>query len=124
MPHPITLAILDHPKLRGPAISIRHDPAFGIAPEVVRGQGWNLADLCFLLHHSPDNLGAETGTPDPSGLIDGAKESSSGDSRSPHPAVDSSFHPIRDRNGSDVSALADKIGNDPVLFPLLEVLNA
>ena len=32
MPHPITLAILDHPRLRGPEISIRHYPAFGIAP--------------------------------------------------------------------------------------------
>jgi hypothetical protein len=31
MPHPITLAILDHPRLRGPEILIRHDPAFGIA---------------------------------------------------------------------------------------------
>ena len=38
MPRPMTLAILDHPKLRGPAISIRHDPAFGIAREIVGRQ--------------------------------------------------------------------------------------
>ena len=48
---------------------IRHDPALGIAPEVVRGQGRNLTDLRFLLHHRPDNLGAETGAPGTSSLI-------------------------------------------------------
>jgi hypothetical protein len=31
MPRPITLVSLDHPRLRGPEISIRHYPEFGIA---------------------------------------------------------------------------------------------
>ena len=31
MPRPITLVSLDHPRLRGPEISIRHYQAFGIA---------------------------------------------------------------------------------------------
>ena len=70
MPRPITLAILDHPKLRGPAISIRHDPAFGIAAEVVGRQSWNLTDLCFLLHHAPDDLGTEAATPNSASFVD------------------------------------------------------
>jgi hypothetical protein len=37
-------------------------------PEVVRGQGRNLTGLCFLLHHTPDDLGAEAGYQDPSSL--------------------------------------------------------
>jgi len=89
----------------------------------VRGQGRNLTGLCFLLHDTPDDLGAEAGSPDPSSLIDRAKESACGHSGSPHPAVNSSFPLIRDRNGSYVAALADKIGNDPVLLSLLDVLN-
>jgi len=97
----------------------------GASPsEVMRGQGRNLTCLRFLFHHAPDDLGAEACSPDPSRFIDRAKESASGDSRSPHPTVDSSFHPIRRRNGLYVAALADEIGNDPVLLPLLNVPNS
>ena len=39
-------------------------------------------------------------------------------------AVDPIFHPVRNWNGSYVAALADKIGNDPMLLPLLDVFNA
>jgi hypothetical protein len=41
-----------------------------------------------------------------------------------HPGINSSFHPIRDWDGSYVASLADKIGYDPVLLPLLDVFNA
>ena len=33
------------------------------ATEVMGRQSWNLTDLCFLLHHAPNDLGAEAGTP-------------------------------------------------------------
>src|SRR3981189_3683968 len=39
----------------------------------------------------------------------------------PRPGVDSSFHPIRDWNGTYMPALAGKIGDAPVLLPLLDV---
>ena len=94
------------------------------ASEIVRRESRNLTVFCFLLHDAPDDLGAEAGSPDPSSLIDRAKESACGHSGSPHPAVNSSFPLIRDRNGSYVAALADKIGNDPVFLSLLDILDA
>jgi hypothetical protein len=36
MPNALTLAIQDHPIFRGPGVSIRHDPEFGIATKVMR----------------------------------------------------------------------------------------
>ena len=38
-----------------------------------------------------------------------------------HPDINSSLHPVRNRGGSYVAALADKIGDDPMLLSLLYV---
>jgi hypothetical protein len=94
------------------------------ASEIVRRESRNLTVFCLLLHDAPDDLGAEAGCPDPSSLIDRAKESASGDSVSLHPRVNSSFYPVRNRNCSNVAALADKIGNNPALLPLLDIFDA
>jgi hypothetical protein len=43
----------------------------GASPsEVMRGQRRDLTVFCFLLHHTPDDLGTKPGSPDPSSLID------------------------------------------------------
>jgi len=93
-------------------------------PEIVGRESRNFAVFCFPLHYTPNNLGAETGSPDPASLVDRAKEPAGDNSGTRHPSVNPSFHPIRDWNGPYVAALADKIGNDPVLLPLLDVLNS
>ena len=93
-------------------------------PEVVRREKWNLAVLGFPLHDTPNDLRAETCAPNSACLVDRTKEGAGSDSGSLRPGVNSSFYPIRDWNGSYVAALADKIGYDPVLLPLLYVFNA
>ena len=124
MPHLITLAILDHPRLRGPEISIRHYPAFGIAPQIVRRERRDLTVFCFLFHDTPNDLGAEASAPNPASLVDRTKERAGCYAGGGHPSVDSSFHPIRNRDGSYMAALANKIGDDPVFLSLLYVFNS
>jgi hypothetical protein len=92
----------------------------GASPaKVVRGERRNLTVLCFLLYNTPNNLGAESGSPNPASLVDRTKERTGRNLRGYHPGVNSSLHPIWDRDGSYVATLADKIGYDPVLLPLL-----
>ena len=110
MPRPITLVSLDHPRFRGPEISIRHYLAFGIATKVVRRERLDLTSLRFLLHDTPNDFGAESVTPNPASLVDRTKERACCNSGGHHPDVNSSFHPVRNRDGSYVAALADKIG--------------
>jgi hypothetical protein len=93
-------------------------------PEVVRCEKRKLTVLCFPLHDTPNDLRAETCAPNSAGLVDRTKEGAGGDSGGLRPGVNSSFHPIRDWNGSYVAPLADKIGYDPVRLPLLYVFNA
>ena len=38
--------------------------------EIVGRQSWNLTNLCFLLHHAPDDLGAEAASPDSTSFVD------------------------------------------------------
>ncbi len=92
--------------------------------EVVRCEGRNPTVLCFLFHDAPNDLGSKSSTPNPASLIDRTKERACCNPGGRHPAVNSSFHPIRHRNSSYVGALADKIGYDPVLLPLLYIFNA
>jgi len=91
--------------------------------KVVRREGRNLTGLCLLLHDTPNVLGTEAGSPDPASLIDRTKESASCNSGRLHPGVNPGLHPIRHWNGSYVTALADKIGYDPMFLALLDVLN-
>ena len=97
----------------------------GASPtEVVRSERRNLTVLCFLLYNTPNYLGAESGSPNPASLVDRAEERAGRNPGGSHPGVNSSLHPIWDRNGSYVATLADKIGYNPVLLPLLYVFNA
>jgi hypothetical protein len=91
--------------------------------KVVRRKGRNLTGLCHLLHDTPNDLGAEAGSPYPASLIDRAKESASCNSSRLHPGVNPGLHPIRHWNGSYVTTLADKIGYNPMFLALLDVLN-
>src|ERR1700731_367404 len=92
--------------------------------QVVRRERRNITVPCFLFHDAPDDLGAESGPPNPASLVDRTKKRPGRNPGGRHPGVDSSFHPGRDRNGSYMTALADKIGYDPVLLSLLYVFNA
>jgi len=67
------------------------------------------ASLCFILHDAPNDLRAESVSPNPASLIDRTKERAGCNSGGRHPDINSSFHPLRNRDGSYVPALADEI---------------
>src|ERR1700688_2411527 len=92
--------------------------------KVVRRERRELTSLCFILHDTPNDLQAEPIAPNPDSLIDRTKERAGCNSGGRHPDINSSFHPVRNRGGSYVPALADEIGNDPMLLSLLYVFNA
>jgi hypothetical protein len=78
---------------------IRHNSGYGIAAKVMRRERRNLTVLCFLLHNTPNDLGAESDAPNPSSLVDRTKERARRNPGGPNPGVNSSLHPFRDRNG-------------------------
>jgi hypothetical protein len=88
----------------------------------MRGKRGNFVCFCFLLHDSSNHLRAKAVSPDITGLIDRTKENARRNSGSSRPGIDACFHPIWNGNGSYVADFADKIGDDPVLLPLLNVL--
>jgi hypothetical protein len=94
------------------------------AAKIVRRERRDLTILCFLLHDTPNDLGAESAAPNPACLVDRAKQRAGYNAGGGDPSINSSFHPIENRNGSDVAALADKIAYDPMLPSLLYVFNA
>jgi hypothetical protein len=81
-------------------------------PEVVWRERWNLTAPSFLLHDTPNDLRTEAGSPDLASFIDRSKQNAGRNPRGSRPDVDSSFHPIRDWNGTYMPALAGKIGDE------------
>src|ERR1700722_15401954 len=89
----------------------------GTSPtKVVWRERLDITSLRFLLHDTPNDFGAESVTPNPASLVDRTKERAGFNSGGRHPDVNSSFHPVRNRDCSYVAALADKIGNDPMIL--------
>src|ERR1039458_2121201 len=94
----------------------------GAGPTEVMGrQSWNVTDLCFLLHQAPDDLGTEAATPDSARFVYLPKQNATRDSGGRRPRINSRFNPARNRDGAYMAALANKIGYDPVLLPLLDI---
>lgn len=81
-------------------------------PEIVRCEARNLIVLCFLLHDTPNDLGAEPCAPDPASLVDRTKDRAGYNPSGSHPRVNSGFHPIWDRNSGYV-ANHSRIERDP-----------
>jgi hypothetical protein len=68
----------------------------------------------------PEHLRRLAIAPDSPRLVDRAKDAPVRQTRRLRPGVYGGLHPRRHRDRSDVSALADEIGDDPVLLPLLD----
>ena len=92
--------------------------------KVVRCKRLDLTVLRFLFHDTPNDFGAESRAPNPASFVDRTKECPRCNPGGRHPIVNSRFHPIGNRNSSYVTSLANKVGYDPVLLPLLYVFNA
>src|SRR5208283_3142790 len=73
------------------------------------------------LHYVPDGFGGDAIAPDRSASADSTKDEASRYPRSLRPVIHCPFDPPRHRNRSDVLALPDQVGHNPVLLPDLEV---
>jgi hypothetical protein len=82
-----------------------------------------IAGLAGLLYNAPNNFGTKTMRGNSPGLVYRAKDRPIGDSRLGHPSLERSRNPEWDWNGPNMSTLADQIGQHPVFFPLLQILN-
>ena len=68
----------------------------------------------LLRHHFAPNLISATHA---------AKEATTGDSSGLHPVIEETAHPVRDRDGSNVTTLPAQIYDCPMAFTLLKVVD-
>jgi len=76
------------------------------------------------LDHFPNDLGAHTFAPDQATPVDGPKDSPLRDRAGLGPGIDGHLHPSGGGHGANVAALADQVGDDPVVVTLLQVVCA
>jgi len=72
------------------------------------------------LYDAPYDFRTETACRDPTGLVDRPKNRAGRDASGGQPVIDRKLDPARDWHRSNVTTLANKIGDDPVLFSLLD----
>src|ERR1039458_6287877 len=81
----------------------------------------NTCLLCGVLHDMPDHLFRNPVSPDRARTIHTPEQAPVRNGRGLGPFIQSRFDPIRDRNRSDVSTLANQIHHGPMLLALLEI---
>jgi len=92
------------------------------APKIVRCKLLDAGASRRRAHDIPEHLGRHAVSPHPPGLVDGAEDRAVGDGSRRRPRVHGALHPSWNRDGSDMSALANQIGDDPMLLPPLDRL--
>ncbi len=92
--------------------------------EVMRRHIAEIAGLARLLDNAPDDFRTEPTRGNSPGFVYRAKDRPIDDSRLRHPRLESSGNPEWDWNGPNMTTLADQIGEHPVFFSLLQILNA
>jgi hypothetical protein len=93
------------------------------ATKVVRSNAIQTAFGGPSLYDAPDYFRTETARRDPLGLVDRPKDWAGRDTSGGQPLVHRELDPSRDWHRSNVTTLADKIGDNPVLFSLLEIFD-
>ena len=82
-----------------------------------------IAGLARLLYNAPDDFRTETMRGNPARFVDRAEDRTFGDLRLRHPGSERVSYPEWDWNGPNMTSLADEIGEYPVFFSLLQILN-
>jgi len=77
---------------------IRHDPAFGIAAEVMGSEICDSGPPGSPLHNVPNGFRCDVLPPDRASSANSAEDKIGRDSGSPGPAIDRAFHPVRHWN--------------------------
>ena len=92
-------------------------------PEIVRRNAIQTTFRGPRLYDAPYDFRTEAACRDPAGLVDRPESRAGRDASSGRPVVDRKLDPGRDWHRSNVTTLANKVGDDPVLFSLLEVFD-
>ena len=92
------------------------------APTIVRRQLRDTSPTGVLLDDVPNHLLCDAFSPHVSLFGYAAEDPPVRDARRFKPEIGGRFNPIRHWNGPDVRRLADQVGNDPVVLPLLKVI--
>jgi len=90
------------------------------ATQIVGRNVCKTASRTSCLHHTPDDLWAEATFSNSLGLVDGPKDRPGSDASGGQPTVHRRFDPARDWYGPHMAALADQVGDYPMLFALLQ----
>src|ERR1039458_4674805 len=83
----------------------------------------NTCSLWGVLHDIPDHLFCDSISPDRARTIHTSEQPTLPDGSGLGPFVQSRFDPIGDRDGADVTTLANQIHHSPVLLALLDITN-
>ena len=76
-----------------------------------------------LSHNFPKHLGRHSAAPDPANFVDRSKERALSDTAGLFPCVNRLLEPRWNRDGTDVSGLARKVGDYPVLLSQLDFID-
>jgi hypothetical protein len=95
--------------------SIRRNPGFGIAPQIVRRQFGHSNASGGFLHDVPNRLYRHPISPGPAYFVDPAEQSSAINGGRSEPIVEFASHRIGNRNRPNVASLANQIDNGPML---------
>jgi hypothetical protein len=82
-----------------------------------------IAGLARMLYNAPDDFGTETMHGNSACFVDCAEDRPFGDLRLRHPGSECIRNPEWDWNGPNMATLADEIGEYPMFFSLLQILN-
>jgi hypothetical protein len=93
------------------------------ATEVTGGYVAEIAGLARMPYNAPDDFGTETMRGNPARFLDRAEDRPFGDLRLRHPGSECFRNPERDWHGPHMTTLADEIGEYPMFFSLLQILN-
>jgi len=92
------------------------------AAQIMRREPVNSGPLRSCFDYVPDRLRRDPCAPKLAHPVHPPENSARGDLGGCAPAVNSSFHPNRDRNRADMLSFANQVSDDPVLLPNLKIL--
>ena len=90
-------------------------------PQIMRRKFGDSQSFCVLLHNMPYHLRGHFVPPDHPGATDSTEDFALRHAGRCEPFIYHLLNPVRNRHGSDVTALSNQIDNRPVLFATLEV---
>ncbi len=92
-------------------------------PEVVRREFPHTNFRSELLDDVPDQLFRNSLAPDSARAANAAEKAATGDSTGLHPVFEETSHPVRNRDGPNVTTLPSQVHDCPLALTLLKVVH-